>query len=239
MATLTPNEMDIVRASPLFEGLPEEMLSRLLSEAHIASYSRNQLLFVHGETAKFVYLVLDGWIKIYRDTPEGEQTVIATLKTGETAAEAAIFLGKDYPASCEVISEARLLEFPAGPFLSHLREDSELALKMLGTMSKRLRNLILHIEQIQARSTSQRLAEFLLGLGDSGDGPAIIKLPYDKSLVAARLGMKPESLSRALAKLKKYGVATRGHDVEIIDVKGLREYCQGNGKENGKGSGPC
>ena len=57
------------------------------------------------------------------------------------------------------------------------------------------------------------------------EGSVTIDLPYDKSLVAARLGMKPESLSRALAKLRLYGVTTNGHKIELSDIVKLREFC--------------
>jgi len=83
----------------------------------------------------------------------------------------------------------------------------------------------LHIEQIQARSTPQRLGDFLLNLSDVRKGPAVIELPYDKSLIAARLGMKPESLSRALAKLRQHGVTTNGHEIKLENVLSLRAYC--------------
>lgn len=208
--------------------LPEAALNLLLNESHVSEYPRSKMLFLRGDAAEYIYLLLDGWVKVFRDTQDGEQTVIGILKPGETVAEAAIFLGKDYPASAEVISDARLLEIPSGPLLTLLREDGELGIRMLGTLSMRLRNLVLHIEQIQARSTPQRLGEFLLGLCDEKEGATILDLPYDKSLVAARLGMKPESLSRALAKLRAYGVSTNGHQIELSDVAKLHDFCFGS-----------
>ncbi|NQU58614.1 MAG: cyclic nucleotide-binding domain-containing protein [Rhodospirillales bacterium] len=205
--------------------LPDGVLEGLLDLSRVVDYPRNKLLFLRGDPADQIYLLLDGWVKIFRDTAEGEQTVIGVLKPGETVAEAAIFLGKDYPASAEVVSEARLLEIPSESFLNVIREDGEVGIRMLGTLSQRMRGLILHIEQIQARSTPQRLGEFLLGLCSEKEGSVTIDLPYDKSLVAARLGMKPESLSRALAKLRSYGVTTNGHKVELADIVKLRDFC--------------
>ncbi len=225
MLTLSSSDLDTVRCAPLLSDLPAEELHRLVDVAQVHDYPRGKLLFLRGEPARSIYLLLDGWVKVFRDTPDGEQTVIGILKTGETVAEAAIFLGQDYPASAEVVSPSRLLEIPADFLLNLLRHDSDVAIKMLGTLSQRMRGLVLHIEQIQARSTPQRLGDFLLGLCSEMDGPVVIDLPYDKSLVAARLGMKPESLSRALAKLRCYGVSTNGHQVELGDVSELRGFC--------------
>jgi CRP/FNR family transcriptional regulator, dissimilatory nitrate respiration regulator len=225
MTALSPKDMEIIKRAPLLMDLPGDVLKGLLEESHVVEFPRNKLLFLRGEPAVHIYLLLDGWVKVYRDTPEGEQTVIGILKPGETVAEAAIFLGRDYPASAEVVSDARLLELPSDTLLTLLREDGELGIRMLGTLSQRLRGLVLHIEQIQARSTPQRLGEFLLSLCDEKEGAITLDLPYDKSLVAARLGMKPESLSRALAKLRSYGVSTNGHQVELSDISALRNFC--------------
>ncbi len=227
MRMLNSRDTAIVRRSPLFTGLPDKMLEHLLEHACVVEHSRGKLLFLREQPAELIYLLLDGWVKVFRDTQDGEQTVVAVLKPGETVAEAAIFLGCNYPASAEVVSDARLLEIPAEPFLGLLRENSDFSLKMLGALSQRLRGLILHIEQIQARSTPQRLGDFILSLSEVDDAKsAVVHFPYDKSLVAARLGMKPESLSRALAKLREYGVKTKGTEVVIADVGKLREYCQ-------------
>jgi len=228
MAALLQKDMDLIRRTPLLMDLPENELTRLLDASSVVEYARSRLLFLRGEPADHIFLLLDGWVKVFRDSAEGEQTVISVLKPGETVAEAAIFLGRDYPASAEVVGDARLLEIPADVLLGLLREDGELGIRMLGTLSQRLRGLILHIEQIQARSTSQRLGDFLLGLCDTcegGDSRVTIDLPYDKSLVAARLGMKPESLSRALVKLRNVGVSTQGHQVLLEDIPQLRNFC--------------
>ncbi len=225
MATLAAHELQIIKRTPLLMNLPDGVLDLLLEQSHVVDYPQNKLLFLRGDAADKIYLLLDGWVKIFRDTPDGEQTVIGILKPGETVAEAAIFLGKDYPASAEVVSEARLLEIPSDAFLNLIKEDGELGIRMLGTLSQRLRGMILHIEQIQARSTPQRLGEFLLGLCSEKEGSVTIDLPYDKSLVAARLGMKPESLSRALAKLRSYDVTTNGHKVVLGDIARLRAFC--------------
>jgi CRP-like cAMP-binding protein len=209
----------------LFAAVADAVLDDLLKEARVASYPRGQILFLRGDPAERFYLLLDGWVKIFLDTPSGEQTVIEIMRGGETIAEAAIFLEMAYPASAEVADDARLVEIPAQPFLARLRRDGELALTMLAALSKRLHYLIQHIEKVQAFSTPQRLGGFLLGLTDKTAGEVVLRLPYDKSLVAARLGMKPESLSRALAKLRDLGVTTQGDSVRIADVACLRDFC--------------
>jgi len=226
MTAISPRDRETIRRAPLFAAVADAVLDDLLKEARVTSYPRGQILFLRGDPAERFYLLLDGWVKIFLDTPSGEQTVIEIMRGGETIAEAAIFLEMAYPASAEVADDARLVEIPAQPFLARLRRDGELALTMLAALSKRLHYLIQHIEKVQAFSTPQRLGGFLLGLTDKTAGEVVLRLPYDKSLVAARLGMKPESLSRALAKLRDLGVTTQGDSVRIADVAGLRDFCE-------------
>ena len=68
------------------------------------------------------------------------------------------------------------------------------------------------------------MAEFLLELASCQDGSCEVTLPYDKVLIAGRLGMKPESLSRAFARLKDHGVVIRQNIAAIADVASLRDY---------------
>ena len=68
----------------------------------------------------------------------------------------------------------------------------------------------------------QRVAEFLLDLA-AGDGACTVALPYNKTLIAGRLGMKPESLSRAFARLRDHGVRIEAAMAHIEDVDRLRE----------------
>ena len=229
--SLDARDQKLIRQTPLFAGLPDAVRDRLLAEARVVAYSRGKLLFVRGEPAERIYLVLDGWVKVFRDTKDGDQIVIHIMRSGESVAEAAVFLGRKYPASAEVVENARLLDIPANAFLTLLREDNDLALKMLGALSLRMRQLVRQIEQLQTRSVPQRLGEFLLALCDATEGSATVQLPYDKVLVAARLGMKPESLSRGLAKLRTYGVASEGNMVELGDIARLTRYCQGEERQ--------
>lgn len=126
------------------------------------------------------------------------------------------------------MSNARILEIPVAPFLKLLREDNEFALSMLRSVSQKLQRMNYKFEQIQAYSTIKRLANYLLELGDNGEDVAEIEIPFDKYLLAARLGMKPETLSRAILNLKDYGVIADGRSVTLSNLSRLREYCQVN-----------
>lgn len=223
---MNPADLSILQSTRLFAALDAETLQSLLAGTLPRGYPKGQLLFQHGEPADAFYVVLDGWVKVFRATPSGEEAVFGVFARGETFAEAALFLGDIYPASAEVVEDARLLCVRGASFRDRLQRRPEICLSMLATMSLHLHQIIGQVEQLQTRSSAQRLADFLLGLCPVQEGSAVVTLPYDKSLIASRLGMKPESLSRALSRLKDLGVNSDGNRVVIADIGELVDYCE-------------
>lgn len=214
----------LVRSLPLLQGLKGEVVYRLLDTAYVRSYSRGCTVFLQGQEADRFFVVLNGWIKLYRQTRDGNEAVIEVFGKGESFAEAAMFGNREFPVSAEAADDSLLMAIPARPFLQHLREDVELAFNMLGSMSMRLKGFVGRTEQFSTRTTPQRVAVFLLAFGSTVENAADIRLPYDKFLVAGRLSMKPETFSRALANLREIGVRTDGNMVHIEDVAALRRF---------------
>ena len=212
---------------PLFAGIAPESLGTLLAGASVRRRPRPAVLFLQGEPAEHFYVVLDGWVKLFRTAPDGQETVIAAIARGESFAEAASFAEGVFPVGAQVAEDARLLVVPTLSFAAQLTRNPTLAVNMLAGMSRHLRGLVQEIEQRTVKSTAQRLGVFLLKRCPAGHGAAVIDLPTDKGLVAARLGMRPETFSRALAKLRAVGVSTCGRRVAVSDVGALRRYAEG------------
>jgi CRP-like cAMP-binding protein len=105
-----------------------------------------------------------------------------------------------------------------------LRNDANIALSMLASTSRHMRHLVSQIEQQRAKSAPQRRGDFLLRMHPAPDRPSLIRLPYDKSILVGRLGMKPEILSRALGRLREVGVETQGKDLLVTDFDALKKF---------------
>lgn len=217
-----------LRIHSMFRSLTAEQLRTVTDNSRMKNHGRGHLLFLQGDPAPCFFLVLEGWVTVYRDTPDGDHTVIHVVRPGETFAEpAALNLGI-YPASAEAATDCKVLEISATTLKKLLTEDPSIALRVIGQLSQRLRFMVTELERFHVKSAPQRLACFLVELSPHGAPRAEVVLPFDKTLIAARLGMKPESLSRALARLRKYGVrANRGHNVELSDLPLLRDFCRG------------
>lgn len=140
-----------------------------------------------------------------------------------------MFLGGRYPASAQVVTPARLMRIEGAALRQRIHEDPGLALSMLASASKHLKALVEDIEIIKVLPGPRRVAEFLVNLCPQREGRCIVGLPYEKSLIAKRLGMKPESFSRAFVKLKQLGIVVRRELIEIHDIGVLAEYARSGG----------
>lgn len=221
---LTSNDLELIRKTAILGGLGDEALTALLSDAVVKTPEQGGVLFVQGDPASAFFVVLDGWVKLYRMTVAGEEAVVGIFTKGQSFAEAAAFTAGMFPVSAECVTDARLLMFPSNRLFDRIRQSPELGLSMLASTSQHLHGLVHQIQQLKAHTGAQRLAEFMLALAPVEEGACTIALPYDKALIAGHLGMKPESLSRAIARLKEVGVSVKRNMATIHDVERLRNF---------------
>ncbi|WP_333793035.1 Crp/Fnr family transcriptional regulator [Hyphomicrobium sp.] len=219
-------DWDIIKSTPLFGAMASKTAQSLVGHTPARLYEKGTTLFLQGEPAEAFYIVLDGWVKIYRTTPDGLEVVLHVCTSGETFAEAAIFLGGRYPASSEIVAPSRLLRIDGAAFRARIEERPALAMSMLASASYQLKILVEQIEQIKVRSAPQRIADFLVRMTKVRKGAAVIELPFEKGLLANRLGMKPESFSRALAQLRAQGVTVDRGTISIADIGRLLSYVE-------------
>lgn len=217
-------DFQVVRKTALFSGLTEKLTRRVLSQAIVKEYERGETLFCQGEPASAFFVVISGWVKLYRLTRGGEETVVGVFSRGQSFAEAAAFIEGTYPVSGETVAESRLLRASSKNLVQCVRESPEIGLAMLASTSRHLHGLVQQIEQLKSRNSTQRVAEFLVSLCPVNEGPCHIGLPYDKALIAGRLGMKPESLSRAFSRLRLVGLRIDHDMASIADVAALHRF---------------
>jgi CRP-like cAMP-binding protein len=218
--------LEIARDSILLRNLPGAVTDRILADSTLQRFARGETVFLQGEEAHAIHVVIDGWVKLYRVAPSGNEAVVNVFARGASFGEAVAFRLQPYPVSAEAVTDCTLLQIPARSLIGMLRKEPELALAMIGSTFQHLHDLVGQVEQIKAQTGAQRVADFLVGLCNCDGGSCVVTLPYDKALIAGRLGMKPESLSRAFAKLKSVGVhVTRDH-ARIDDIAALRSYAE-------------
>ena len=230
---MNEKEWDLINSAPLFDGVPDEAVRRLIGNRGAREYDKGVILFQQGTPADAFYFILDGWVKIYRISPRGSETIVGVFTRGQSFAEAAIFDGAEYPVFAEVIVPSRLLCIDAKNFRRLVHEEPDLALAMLASCSKHLKYLVEQLEQLKRLSAPRRIANFLVGLCQSSGGKCIVTLPYEKSLIAKRLGMQPESFSRAMLKLRDLGVTMERERIAIDDIEALRDFAGREDEQSG------
>lgn len=223
---MTPEQQLIAYSSVLMRGMPRPIAEMLLSTAHLRHCDRNATIFLQGENADAIFIVVDGWIKLYRISPNGAQAVVAVFTKGGSFGEAIALQGGSYPVACEAVTEATLIRIDAQTFRNTLKQSPEAALAMLSATYMHLHSLVSQVEELKARTGAQRVASFLLELAPCKTGACEVTLPYDKALIAGRLGLQPESLSRAFAKLKIHGVTIKVNQASIENVESLRSLAE-------------
>lgn len=225
---LTAGDVDIVKRIAVFRGLDPAMLERLIGPAVAINLDVHDIVFRQGEPAAAFFIIVAGWVKLYRITVAGDEAVIHIVTKGDSFAEAVAFTGHAYPATAEAVSEARVVRIPAEHVVNCIRQTPEIALAMIASTSQHLHHLVQQVEQLKAQTGVQRVAEFLASLCEAKRGTCSIALPYDKVLIAGRLGLKPESLSRAFARLRSVGVEVRAAHVIVRDIARLRALATGD-----------
>jgi CRP-like cAMP-binding protein len=244
MTAPTPDDLRAASQIVVFSGLNPREVQTLLAQATVIDLEPGQSLFRQGDAAAAFFIVITGWIKLYRITPAGDEAVLHVLTKGESFAEAVAFVGGRYPATASAATDARVVMIPAHHVINCVREMPDIAIAMIASTSQHLHRLVQRVEQLSAQSGLQRVAEFLAGLCPNMDGSCTISLPYDKTLIAGRLGLKPESLSRVFAKLRSVGVDVRASDVVVSEVAQLRslvasDRIRARGTSNGRHGVPC
>jgi CRP-like cAMP-binding protein len=218
--------MDTIQALPLFAGLAPDALQDILKYARVVSHNKGAMIFLQGEQASRFYIILDGWVKLFKGNVDGQEAVLQVMTVGETLLETVIFSNSPFPVTAQAVEPVKLLSIPATIVREKLQNNKELAINMLSTVAGRSQALISQFEQLTLKTVTQRVGWFLLKLFlENGERTKNLKLPYDKSLIAGYLGMKPETFSRTLQSLKEQGIDIDKNQVSLPDVFALCDYC--------------
>ena len=197
-------------------------MDRVYLHSRIIRLEEGQLLFSQGDDVSNFYLVLSGKVKLFRVSPDGQEKIIEIVPQGEVFAEALMFMDQpNYPVSSSALSETVVVGIDAKDFKEMLWDSVETCLLLLGDMSFRLRKLVHEIDTLTLHSGTCRVASYLLQ--HAPDDKDSYELENAKSVIAARLSVKPETFSRIIKNLRGDGVLSiNGSKITIHDRKALK-----------------
>lgn len=164
-------------------------------------------------------------MKLCRVSPDGHEKVIDIVSPGQTFAEAIMFMERQtYPVTAVSLAPSEVIALHNHTFRELIGESPETALQLLADMSRRLRHLLNEINALTLQNATLRFASYLLQqLPERTRGGASVEFAAPKNVIASRLSIQPESLSRILRNLQEAGLLTvEGNSVHISDVERLR-----------------
>lgn len=186
-------------------------------------------LFEHGQAANRFYYLASGLLVLKRMSADGNEKIIDLVRPGQTFGEAIMFMGgQTYPVTAAAVEPSELLEFESAVYKAQLANSVDSCFRLLADMSRRLRKWINEVDALTLQNATCRMVNFLLYLIPEGStSPVRVDLPAPKHIVASRLSITPETLSRILRQLAEDGmIAVSGQQVTIRDIKALTRYVQ-------------
>jgi CRP-like cAMP-binding protein len=218
----------ILMRLPLFAELSPEQIADLAAGTREKRLAKGELLFHKGDTPRGFYLIVFGQIKLAFPSAQGNEKVVEIIGPRQSFGEAVMFMDRPYPVFAEALSDTLLLHIAKSTVFEMLARDVSFARRMLAGLSLRLHSLVNDVESYTQRSSAQRVIGYLLEhaaqAGGGADGSAVA-LPTSKQVIASRLNLSPETLSRIFHQLAEAGLITvQGKEITIHDQRRLRQF---------------
>ncbi|HEX2371558.1 MAG TPA: Crp/Fnr family transcriptional regulator [Solirubrobacterales bacterium] len=218
----------LLQRVPLFSELSRDDLEQISRVAVARNYPRGVRVFHEGDRSDACYIVRSGDLRVTREHPDGRAIALATLGPGDIFGELAMLDGEARSASVEALSECELLALPAGDVRRMLQSSSEITVKLVVALTRRLREANERIARQSFQTVPSRVAGVLSQLIaeetplEGGDGITIRMTQADLAQLA---GTSRESVSRFLAVLERAGVVHVGRGrVTVLEPRRLRAY---------------
>jgi CRP/FNR family transcriptional regulator len=218
----------LLQRVPLFNELSREELERISRVAVPRSYPKGVRVFHEGDHSDACYIVRSGDLRVTREHPDGRAIALATLGSGDIFGELAMLDGEARSASVEALTDCQLLALPAADVRRLLQSSSEITVKLVVALTRRLREANERIARQSFQTVPSRVAGVLSQLIaeeaplETREGVTIRMTQADLAQLA---GTSRESVSRFLATLERASVVRVGRGrVTVLEPRRLRAY---------------
>lgn len=224
--------LSLLQQTPLLNALEAEQFQALLKTASFYELAEGELLFQQGQQLEQIFVCTQGFIKLFRLTPNGDEKIVEIISAGNSFAEAVLFLGgQRYPVHAVALKSAQVVGINAEQYQQILRSSVDVCFHLMGLMSKRMHWLLTEVDRLTLHNATFRLLTWLLEA--STQASTLILLDVPKHVLASRLSIKPETLSRILKRLSEQQlIRVEEQMIELLDRIELQkmvelegEYC--------------
>jgi CRP-like cAMP-binding protein len=224
--------LEALRRVGYFRTVPATELARLARRCRPRALKRGEHAFETGDACHGLLVVAEGAVEMRQVSPRGREQVLHAEGAGATLGEAPLFDGQGYIASAVAVEPTRLVFVPREAVLDLCRRHPSVALAMLESMARRVRNFAGLVEDLAFRQVTERLARHIEACAALPGRPVspgtVVDLALTQEQLAARLGTVRELVSRALAQLERAGAIKRTRArIVIRDPGRLAEAARG------------
>ena len=219
----------LIAAQPPFQALSRQDIAAVVSHSQVVEVRRGAAIARRGERMAGVIVLGSGAAKLSLRRSNGEESVLRLMGPGEIFGLAATVLDRPCPADVLALEPSLAAIVPPMPVHKLMETHAAFARGVAHALAGRLLELVAELESSVQHSSAQRLACYLLSIASAaGNGhPDLSRLPATKTTVAARLGVKKETLSRLLHTFIEHRlIAVQGRDIALLDRPGLAQVAE-------------
>jgi CRP-like cAMP-binding protein len=212
---------------PLFEDFSDEELEKLLVISKEKTYPKDAVIFQKGDLGNFFFLICSGRVKVIIETEEGKEGILSILYPTEFFGEMSLLDGEPRSATVVALEETRVIIIERNDFLILLYKHPELALKILKTLSLRLRKANRQIETLMFLDAPGKVARLLIDIaqerGKKINNEILIDLEFTRQELGNLIGVSRETTTRILKSFEEDGILSiERNQVIIKDVWELK-----------------
>src|SRR3569833_1535559 len=223
---LTLSDWDAIRAAPLFAAMSEANFRTVREAAVVNRLPKNAPVGKPGERA--LHILVEGAVELF-GSHDGQSATIEVKEPVTAINLAGVLRSTAAVEQARTVTAARTLAVPAETIRDIFRHDPNFALAASGELADSYRDMTRLLMNEKLRTSVERLAAWIVQTCTvNGGNQAPVELKFNKRILASRLGMAPENLSRNLALLERYGVRNAGRDIRVEDLRLLEEFAKPN-----------
>jgi len=198
-----------LQGTHLFSQLPEAVMARYFSHCHTRKFRKKEEIFGAKEHSDYIYLVMQGRIRVYLQYPNGKEFTLTILEAG------AVYSGHTR-ALGQALDDGEILLLPVQSFRTLLTEVPLFAMSVISVLGDSLKNSINTIESLVFKEVNKRLYQFIYSLAlASGEQKEVI-LSLTHQQIGTIVGSTRQTVNTFFSNLQKEGLITLEKDKIII-----------------------
>lgn len=195
---------------PLFSDLDSAELEQLAGLCRHRSMPKGNVIFYEDDPGTSCYIIVSGKVKIVVTADDGREHILGVLQENDFFGEMSLIDGQSRSASAVVVEDAQMLMIQRDEFLKLLRSNPDIALKLLVTLSHRLRIADRNMESLAFLSAPGRVARLMLELAKEHGQQTAEGVTFSHTMtrqeLASLAGTSRETLTRVLMDYQDRGL---------------------------------